>query len=211
MIVVLTGAPGAGKGTQADLLVEKSGYRKISTGDCLRKHIKEKTPLGLKVEEVMRTGKLVSDEILFEVLKEEIGDDVNEKILLDGYPRNINQAKTLDGFGVQKVLKAIHLDVESNELVRRLSGRRVCGSCGSSFHVDFSPPSNEGLCDRCGAELTQRSDDNADKVSVRLKVYEDETKPVLDFYKDKGLYEVVLGIGPTSEVFDRLQQVIAGL
>lgn len=205
MIVVLAGAPGAGKGTQADMLAAREGFRKISTGDALRKHIKQRSEIGLKAEAVMARGELVSDDILFQILKEELGDDASEKILLDGYPRNVNQAKTLESLGnMQPVVAAIHLDVESSELVSRLSGRRVCESCGSSYHATMSPPKHTGICDRCGGTLKQRPDDQEESVRTRLSVYDNLTKPVLEFYREKGLYHRVDGVGSTDDVFAKL-------
>lgn len=212
MIVVLAGAPGAGKGTQADLLAAREGFRKISTGDALRKHIRLKSPIGQTAEAVMARGELVSDDILFEILREELGDDPSEKILLDGYPRNVNQAKTLELLNeMQPVIAAIHLDVESTELVSRLSGRRVCETCGSSFHTTMSPPRQQGVCDKCGGSLKQRPDDQEDSVRTRLSVYDRMTKPVLEYYREKGLYHRIDGIGSTDDVFGKLLASLATL
>lgn len=212
MIVVLTGAPGAGKGTQADLLADKAGYRKVSTGDALRKHVKLKTPIGQQAEAVMARGDLVSDEILFQILREELGPDAREKILLDGYPRNVAQAKTLDSLKERHpVVAAIHLDVDATELVSRLSGRRVCSKCGASFHVSMTPPKVANRCDKCGESLQQRPDDREESVRTRLSVYESTTKPVLDYYREKGLYHRVDGLGSTQDVFTKLQDRLKGL
>ena len=212
MIVVLTGAPGAGKGTQADLLAERAGFRKVSTGDALRKHVRMKTPIGLQAEAVMARGDLVSDEILFEILREELGPDPREKILLDGYPRNVAQAKTLDSLKEKHpVVAAIHLDVDASELVSRLSGRRVCPKCGATFHVATTPPRESNKCDKCGDSLQQRPDDREESVRTRLSVYESTTKPVLEFYRGKGLYHRVDGLGSTADVFSKLQDSLKGL
>ncbi len=188
MIVVLTGAPGAGKGTQADLLAGRCGWRKVSTGDALRKHVKLKTEIGQVAGAIMARGELVPDEVLFQVLKEELGNNPKEKILLDGYPRNVAQAKTLDSIGqVNPVAGAVHLEVARGELISRLSGRRVCEKCGATFHVVASPSKTGETCDRCGGALVQRPDDGAEKVAVRLDVYEKSTRPVLEFYQKNSL------------------------
>lgn len=212
MIVVLTGAPGAGKGTQADLLASKEGFRKVSTGDALRKHVRMKSAIGLQAEAVMARGELVSDEILFQILREELGPDSKERILLDGYPRNVAQAKTLDSLReIHPVVAAIHLDVEAVELINRLSGRRVCGNCGATFHVTMTPPIRAGVCDKCGGALQQRTDDREESVRTRLSVYESTTKPVLEYYREKGLYQRVDGQGSTEEVFGKLKGSLGGL
>ena len=212
MIVVLTGAPGAGKGTQADLLVERDGFHKLSTGDALRRQIKLGTEVGKKAGAVMAEGRLVSDEILLDILKAELGSLGEGKVLLDGYPRNLAQAKTLETLSDEYPISgAIHLDVKSSALMSRLCGRRVCGDCGASFHLEFGPPKLEGVCDKCGGVLTQRPDDNEEKVKVRLNVYESDTKPILDFYKDKGLYHRVEGLGNTEEVYTRLKEAVSAL
>ena len=158
MIIVLTGAPGAGKGTQADLLEKKDNYRKVSTGDSLRKQIKEKTEIGKLAASYMDHGNLVPDDVLLKILQAEIGNDKSEKIILDGYPRNVAQAKTLaeNLSKLHPVAKAIHLDVDKNELINRLSGRRVCEKCGATYHIENSPPSKSGVCDRCGGRVSQR-------------------------------------------------------
>lgn len=205
MIFVLTGAPGAGKGTQADLLVERKGFRKLSTGDALRRQIKLGSDVGKKASSLMAEGKLVPDDILLDILSAELGDVSKEKVLLDGYPRNIAQAKTLKTLADKYPVKAaIHLDVDEDLLTSRLIGRRVCGSCGASFHVEFNPSSEGDDCDKCGGQLLQRPDDDTEKVKVRLGVYASETMPVLSFYRDEELYVRVDGNGGTEEVFERL-------
>jgi adenylate kinase len=211
MIIVLMGAPGAGKGTQADLLSERAGYRKISTGDALRKHVKLGTQVGKLAGEIMARGELVPDNVLLDVLKEEIGSKHNEVIILDGYPRNLAQAETL-----MKVVEAehpvrccVHLDVSRSSLIGRLSGRRVCAGCGSSFHVSGNPPKVEGVCDKCGGSLYQRPDDDAKSISVRLDVYDTSTKAVLDYYRKRGNYCKVNGEGVTDEIFKELTDAIS--
>jgi adenylate kinase len=210
MIIVLMGAPGAGKGTQADMLTDKVGYRKISTGDALRKHVKLGTPVGKQAGDIMARGELVPDNVLLEVLREEIGSDPKEVVVLDGYPRNLAQAETLQKVveGVHPVRGCVHLDVNRDTIVARLSGRRVCSSCGTSFHVSANPPKKEGACDRCGSTLYQRPDDDAKSISVRLDVYDRSTEPVLDYYRKRGLYCKVNGSGVTDEIFRELKDAI---
>ncbi|MEI6832721.1 MAG: adenylate kinase [bacterium] len=210
MIIVLMGAPGAGKGTQADLLVERSGYRKISTGDALRKHVKLGTPVGKQAGEIMARGELVPDQVLLQVLKEEIGSNPQEVIILDGYPRNLSQAETLKSVveGAHPVVGCMHLDVSRQDIVSRLSGRRVCSGCGASFHVTANPPKKEGVCDKCAASLYQRPDDDPKSISVRLDVYDKTTEPVLDYYRKRGLYSKINGGGVTNEIFKELTGAI---
>jgi adenylate kinase len=208
MITLLVGPPGAGKGTQADLLVEKCGFRKLSTGDVLRKHIRNRTEIGLLAADVMAGGGLVSDEILFKVLKEELYSSTSSRVLLDGYPRNISQAGTLASLDGIVVGCAIHIDVQRSELIDRLSGRRTCSSCSSTFHTRSNKPKRDGICNKCGGELVQRPDDVADKVAVRLDVYDTVTKPVLDYYRKLGLYERVEGTGDTDSVYQKLRVVL---
>ena len=212
MILVLTGAPGAGKGTQADLIASRMGFRKVSTGDALRKHIKSGSAIGKKAEAIMAKGELVPDDVLFDVLREELGSDSKERILLDGYPRNVQQAETLASLkAVHPVRAAVHLDVANSELLSRLSGRRVCGQCSSTFHISANPPKVSGICDKCGAPLSQRPDDKPESVQTRLTVYERNTRPVLDYYRGQALYHKVEGVGATEEVFSRLKKVIESL
>jgi adenylate kinase len=210
MIIVLMGAPGAGKGTQADLLVERSGYRKISTGDALRKHVKLGTPVGKQAGEIMARGELVPDQVLLQVLKEEIGSNPQGVIILDGYPRNLSQAETLKSVveGAHPVVGCMHLDVSRQDIVSRLSGRRVCSGCGASFHVTANPPKKEGVCDKCTAGLYQRPDDDPKSISVRLDVYDKTTEPVLDYYRKRGLYSKINGGGVTNEIFKELTGAI---
>lgn len=209
MIILLMGAPGAGKGTQADKLVELGGYVKISTGDALRRQIKEGTELGQSASKYMSEGQLVPDELLSDILVDELKRAQGNKILLDGYPRTLAQAKLLDGLPVAADLAAaIHIDVDSGVLMSRLTGRRVCSSCGASFHVEFAAPSQAGVCDKCGGVLSQRPDDTEEKVAVRLDVYQSTTEPVLDYYKDKGLYKQVDGTQEANAVFRDLSKVI---
>lgn len=213
MIVVLTGAPGAGKGTQAELLSQRCGFKKLSTGDALRKHVKQGTEIGKIAGAIMERGELVPDDVLFRILKEELGSiGTKEVVLLDGYPRNISQAETLETLKATHPVKAaIHLDVARDDLITRLSGRRVCPSCGSTFHVSENPPQRAGVCDKCGSQLNQRADDKPESVAVRLDVYEKNTRPILDFYGQKGLYKKVPGVGQPEAIYKGLKQVIDSL
>lgn len=210
MIIVLMGAPGAGKGTQADLLSERVGYRKISTGDALRKHVKLGTPVGKQAGEIMARGELVPDNVLLQVLKEELGSNPKEIVILDGYPRNLAQAETLKQVveSVHPVLCCAHLDVGREDIIARLSGRRTCSGCGASFHISANPPKKQGVCDKCGAALIQRPDDDAKSIAVRLDVYDKATEPVLDYYRQRGLYQRVNGGGQTDQIFGDLKGVI---
>jgi adenylate kinase len=213
MIVVLTGAPGAGKGTQADMLADKFGLKKLSTGDALRKHVKEGTDIGKIAGAIMERGELVPDDVLFKILKAELDSVKADRIvLLDGYPRNLSQAETLETLKDRHPVKAaIHLDVDRSALIARLSGRRVCGSCGATYHVSSNPSKKEGICDKCGGELTQRKDDKPESVAVRLDVFEKTTRPILEFYGAKGLYKKVKGEGLPSEIYERLSKLIGSI
>jgi adenylate kinase len=209
MIIVLVGAPGAGKGTQADLLAEKSGFRKLSTGDALRKHVKAGTAVGKQAEAIMAKGELVSDDVLLAILEVELGTDAKETVILDGYPRNLAQAKTLSKIEAKNPVKAcVHLDVDRKDLITRLSGRRVCGSCGTSFHVVSAPSKVAGICDKCGSKLVQRPDDEEKSISVRLDVYDKNTQPVLDYYRDRGLYKRISGLGSPGAIFKEIIGVL---
>ena len=211
MLIVLVGAPGAGKGTQATMLVERLGFKQLSTGDLLRANIKNKTKLGLMVADILVAGKLVSDDVLFEIVKEAL-PTAGDKVLLDGYPRTLQQAKDLDSLsGQYPVSGCIYLDVDQKILIGRLTGRRVCKGCGRSYHVEMNPSKTPGICDSCGEELITRPDDTLDKINVRLDVYEKETKPVLDFYKDTGLLYKVDGTGSTEDIYKRVSDLISSL
>lgn len=211
MIVVLTGAPGAGKGTQAELLAKRGGFKKLSTGDALRKHVRAGTSVGKLAGAVMERGELVSDELLFNILREELASlSDGELILLDGYPRNIAQAEALESLkSTHPVKAAILLDVPREELVARLSGRRVCGGCGATYHVKEHPSKVDGVCDGCGGALSQRPDDSPSSVSVRLDIYEKATRPVLDYYRKHGVFREVAGVGDPESIYDMLLQTIS--
>lgn len=209
---VLLGPPGAGKGTQAVRLVEKYEIPHISTGDIFRKNIKEGTELGKKAQEYMNAGALVPDELVVDLVKDRLQqDDCKNGFLLDGFPRTIFQAEKLDGFlseSNQKMDIVINLKVEKEALIKRLTGRRVCKDCGASYHIVNIPPKKEGVCDICGGELIQRKDDNIETVENRINVYEDQTAPLIGYYKEAGSLVDFDGEASLDEVFDAIVQAI---
>ena len=209
MIVVLIGAPGAGKGTQADLLVERRKYRKLSTGDALRRQIKDQTPVGKKVEPILARGELVSDDVLLEIVDAELAVAGSATTLFDGYPRNLGQAKSLEKIATRHPVGAVvHLDVNRPQLIARLAGRRVCPECGATFHMQSKAPRVAGKCDRCGSGLVTRPDDEESKIVRRLEVFDNETQPVLDFYRKHPNYQHVDGLGSTEEVYERIARTL---
>lgn len=209
---VLLGPPGAGKGTQAVRLVEKYEIPHISTGDIFRKNIKEGTELGKKAQEYMNAGALVPDELVVDLVKDRLQqDDCKNGFLLDGFPRTIFQAEKLDEFLSESNLKmdiVINLKVEKEALIKRLTGRRVCKDCGASYHIVNILPKKEGVCDICGGELIQRKDDNIETVENRINVYEEQTAPLIGYYKEAGSLVDFDGEASLDEVFDAIVQAI---
>lgn len=209
---VLLGPPGAGKGTQAVRLVEKYEIPHISTGDIFRKNIKEGTELGKKAQEYMNAGALVPDELVVDLVKDRLQqDDCKNGFLLDGFPRTIFQAEKLDEFLSESNLKmdiVINLKVEKEALIKRLTGRRVCKDCGASYHIVNIPPKKEGVCDICGGDLIQRKDDNIETVENRINVYEEQTAPLIGYYKEAGSLVDFDGEASLDEVFDAIVQAI---
>ena len=205
MNVVLLGPTGAGKGTQAARIVEKYGVPHISTGDIFRANIKAGTELGKRAQEYMNRGELVPDELVVEIATDRLAaDDCKEGFLLDGFPRTVFQAEKLDEFMASKGRKIEHvlnIEVGRDDLMARLTGRRVCKSCGASFHVVNIPPKQEGICDNCGAELVQRADDNEETASNRIEVYNRETTPLIDYYEKAGNIVNIDGGKAAEEVF----------
>lgn len=204
MNLILLGAPGAGKGTQGKNLSERYRIPQISTGDILRANVRSKTQLGLKAREYMDKGVLVPDDVVVGMVSDRIKEeDCLNGFILDGFPRNLKQAEvleqTLKDMG-KRIDRVIGIDVERKELVRRLSGRRVCRKCGANYHVIFSPPMNIGACDKCSSEIYQRDDDSEETIEARLKVYEQETFPLIEYYARKGLYAAVDGIGTVDQI-----------
>ncbi|GIP19552.1 adenylate kinase [Paenibacillus montaniterrae] len=197
MNILFMGPPGAGKGTQAERIVEEFSIPHISTGDAFRLAMKQGTPIGLKAKEYIDQGLLVPDEITNGIVKERLAqDDCANGFLLDGFPRTIQQAEALDAM-LQELGRSIdhvvNLSVDRDLLLARLTGRRICKTCGATYHVLFNPPKTEGICDKDGGELYQRSDDSEEKVGTRLDEYTSKTAPLLSFYGDKGLLREVNG------------------
>ncbi len=197
MRLVLLGPPGAGKGTHAKILSEKYRVPHLATGEILRQHIRKQTPLGLKAKDIIEKGGLVSDDLVNEMMFDEIKrSGLDKGCILDGYPRTIGQAEALDEFLKKEKLPldaAIDFATSEKILIMRLSGRRVCPSCGANYHVRNIPPKKEGICDVCGEKLTQRKDDQPDTIKHRLMMYEKETRPLIDYYQGKGILQEVPG------------------
>lgn len=202
---ILLGPPGAGKGTQAVKIVEKYGIPHISTGDIFRENIKNGTELGKKAQEYMNRGELVPDDLVIEIATDRLlKDDCKNGFLLDGFPRTVYQAERLDEFLAAqggKIDKVLDIAVGKDELITRLTGRRVCKACGASFHVVNIPPKKEGVCDYCGGELIQRADDNLETVTNRIDVYEAQTKPLIDYYEKAGNIAHIDGTTGLDNVF----------
>ncbi len=207
MRLVLVGPPGAGKGTQAAFIAQARSIPQISTGDIFRANVRQGTELGVKAKTFMDAGDLVPDEITIGMVRNRLAeDDAVKGFLLDGFPRNVPQAEVLgqmlDGMGTRLDV-VLELVVDDDEVVRRLSGRRTCRNCGHIWHLDFDPPSVEGLCDRCGGDLFQRDDDQAGTVRHRLEVYADQTSPLVAYYAEKGILIGIDATGPVDNVTDR--------
>ena len=207
MRVVLVGPPGAGKGTQAEHIAKHYRIPNISTGDIFRANVAERTSLGEIAKSYMDEGELVPDDVTVAMVRDRLGyDDTDHGFLLDGFPRTVPQAESLAALldeldvPLDVVLK---ITVDDDEVVRRLSGRRICRSCGRTFHVEFDPPNSEGVCDACGGELYQRDDDKPETVRRRLQVYHQQTKPLVEYYEDRGLLRRVAGTGEVTEVTKR--------
>lgn len=208
MNIVLFGAPGAGKGTQSALLVEKLGMVQISTGDLFRAAIKNKTSLGREAQGFMDRGELVPDSIVIGMVDEVLGGIDNKSFILDGFPRTVAQAEALGKILAQRKMeigKAIFLEVPREELLSRLTGRRVCKACGAVYHITSKPTKVAGTCDNCGGEVVQRNDDKEDVIATRLKAYEDNTFPLKAYYKELKRYIEVKGNQETGIVFDQIK------
>lgn len=198
MKVILLGAPGAGKGTQAVRLAQRYNIPHISTGDIFRSNIKERTPIGIVAKSYIDKGQLVPDEVTIQIVKERLEkDDCKNGYLLDGFPRTVSQAEALDGFS--EVDSVVNIDVPLHKLMRRITGRRVCGKCGESYHIDYLDGSTS--CKKCDGTLIQRADDNEETVGKRLEVYEKQTAPLIDHYKSKGKLIDIDGDGDIDSVF----------
>jgi adenylate kinase len=212
MRIVLLGAPGSGKGTQAKLLVDKYKIPQIATGDLLRSAVSAGTELGRKARAAMDAGQLVTDDIVLGIIQERLArPDAKTGFVLDGFPRNIPQAQALDAMLArlgQPLQLALLVDVDSEVLMKRLTGRRNCGNCGAIYNIYFSPPKTPGKCDKCGGVLEHRSDDNEDTVRNRLKVYSEQTAPLVSYYKAQGKLRTVRGVGTIGDIFKNITDVI---
>ncbi|KUK44898.1 MAG: adenylate kinase [Methanothrix sp.] len=211
MNIVLLGPPGSGKGTQAKMIAEKYGVVHISTGDILRENVRNNTPLGVEAKKYMEAGKLVPDSLLIDIIKDRLAkDDVKGGWMLDGYPRTMPQAEAMDkilpNLG-QKIDVVLNIDVPDAELVKRVTGRRMC-KCGATYHVQFNPPKVAGKCDACGGELYQRADDTEETVKERLQAYHAQTQPLIDYYDKKGIVVTVLGVGDIKEIFGKIAEAL---
>jgi adenylate kinase len=213
--LILFGPPGAGKGTQAERLRQDFQLPYIATGDMLRANVKDETELGRKAKEFMDAGDLVPDDLIVAMARDRLNeDDAQEGFLLDGFPRTVPQAdalgEMLDGLG-RRITATLLIDVPDEEVVRRLSGRRVCVKAGHNYHVESDPPKNEGICDQDGSRLVQRDDDKPEVVEHRLAVYREKTEPLVEYYDSRGLMRRIDGTRPPSEVHDHIRAVIATL
>ena len=210
MNIILLGGPGAGKGTQAKKLIDKYQIPQISTGDILRAAVKEGTEMGKKAKEYMDAGQLVPDEVVIGIIKDRLKEpDCQKGFILDGFPRTVPQAEALEKVlsdMSKKIDHVVSIDVDEEELVTRLTGRRTCKDavCGQMYHVKFTPPKKEGVCDKCGGELYQRDDDNETTVRSRLATYNQATKPLIDHYKAKGLIRPIPGVGGIDDIFTKI-------
>lgn len=211
MNIVLFGAPGAGKGTQSALLVERLGMVQISTGDLFRAAIKNKTSLGMQAQQFMDRGQLVPDSIVIEMVEEVLENIKGKSFILDGFPRTVAQAEALGTILSKKKMeigKAIFLEVPKEELLSRLTGRRVCKSCGAVYHISTKPSKVVGVCDSCGGEVIQRNDDKEDVIATRLNTYEESTYPLKSYFKEQGQFAEVNGTLSTELVFNKIKEIL---
>ena len=208
MNLILLGAPGAGKGTQAEVLTAKLNIPQISTGDMLRKAVKEGTEYGLKAKAAMDAGALVSDDIVIGILKDRIAeDDAKNGFILDGFPRSVPQAEALDNMGV-RIDKVVDIEVPDESIKKRVSGRRVCVDCGASYHITWKPTKVEGVCDKCGGKVILRKDDKPETVLSRLETYHKTTEPLIDYYKKQNKLFTVDGEKDASEVSETILKAL---
>ena len=213
MRAILLGPPGCGKGTQAKILIDMYGVPQIATGDILREALKKRTPLGVQAQSYMDKGQLVPDDLVIQIIEERLKQsDCGNGFILDGFPRTIAQAealdKTLTGMGLT-LEYVFNIDVGDEELVKRLTGRRICKSCGASYHLAFNPPREDGRCDACQGELYQRDDDKEDTIRNRLKVYQAQTAPLIDFYQEKNILSSIDGVGTIEQITERLKAAVS--
>ncbi|MCJ7442925.1 MAG: adenylate kinase [Methanotrichaceae archaeon] len=211
MNIVLLGPPGSGKGTQAKMIADKYKVKHISTGDILRENVRNSTTLGTEAKKYMDAGKLVPDALLIDIIKDRLAKpDVRSGWMLDGYPRTLPQAEAMGnimpGLG-QKLDVVLNIDVPDEELVQRLSGRRMC-KCGTSYHIQFNPPKETGKCDVCGEELYHRDDDKAEAIMQRLETYHNQTQPLIEYYSKKGVIANIKGSGDIKQIFAEITKVL---
>ncbi len=209
MHLILLGAPGAGKGTQAKMLVDKLGIPQISTGDMLRAARKSGSDLGKKVSKIMDEGGLVSDDIVLALVKERLSQaDAADGAIFDGYPRTVAQAEALGQLA--QIDHVLSIDVPEADLSARLTGRRTCKACGAMYHLMFKPSKTEGVCDKCGGETYQRQDDNEESIKNRLSVYHSSTAPLIRYYSERNVLREINGVGSMSDITSRIEQAMAG-
>lgn len=215
MKIVLLGPPGAGKGTQAKSISNRYSIPHISTGDIFRKNISENTPLGIEAKRHIDKGQLVPDEVTINMVKDRLQqDDCKNGYLLDGFPRTVNQAEALQEFLKERneeLDTALLIEVPTGFILERMTGRRVCPSCGASYHIKFNPPTIHGKCNVCGSDVIQRKDDTEETVSERLDVYERQTQPLIDFYKERNLLSTVEGTQAINEVFESICNILGSI
>lgn len=215
MILVLLGPPGSGKGTQSKFLKKELHIPSVATGDILREACRSESELGKLTEVYIKTGQLVPDDLVIGIVKERlVQPDCEDGYILDGFPRTINQAETLIGFLAERgkaIDAVVNLSVDREELVNRLGGRRICRQCGTSFHLIYNPPKDEQICDQCGGDLYRRSDDREETIKERLRIYENQTQPLIEFYKQKGLLKDIKGVGSTAEISQEILKAIRSI
>jgi adenylate kinase len=212
MDVILLGPPGSGKGTQAQKMIERYNIPQISTGDILRGAVKERTPLGMEAQGYMDQGRLVPDEVVMGIVRDRLkAPDCAEGFILDGFPRTLPQAESLDAT-MQELKRTIDhvvsIEVDKEELLKRLTGRRTCRTCGAMYHLIFDPPTRDGICDKCGGGLYQRDDDQEEIIRERLQVYEEQTTPLIAYYREKKLLRTINGVGEIEEIFRAIVKAI---
>jgi adenylate kinase len=212
MRIVLLGSPGSGKGTQASKIVTMFNIPHISTGDMFRENIKNVTPIGLEAKKYIEKGLLVPDDFTLSMIEDRFSEpDCNSGFLLDGFPRTLVQAEALEAeleINEKKLTAVVNLDVSDETIIGRMTGRRVCGSCGSTYNLTYNKPKVESTCDYCGGQLQIREDDKHETVTNRLKVYKNETQPLIDYYKEKGILITINGEQDASDVFDNIRKAL---
>ncbi|MHA1650282.1 MAG: adenylate kinase [Candidatus Helarchaeota archaeon] len=206
MKIILLGAPGAGKGTQSKFITEQYGIPQISTGDILRKAVREGTEIGKMAKSYMDQGKLVPDDVIIEIMKARLNEpDCSKGYILDGFPRTLKQAEKLES--IAQIDVVINIEVSTESLLERLTGRRSCPKCGAVYHIKFNPPPKDGKC-KCGGELYQRDDDREETVRKRLETYRTQTEPLIEYYSSKNLLKSVDGNKTPTEVFQEIKQIL---